>query len=96
MVDGGLTGVLRRAGAHVDRARFHLDAEGGLGIDVARAHLEAAVLSLGPVADDGDDVARWRAALASCLLAAKDVDAAGAAPATIARLLRRACDPSGA
>lgn len=88
--------VLLRAGDHVERARLRL-LDGAHAVDDARVDLEAAVATLEPAAaDDGlpraerEEVERWRASLASHLLAARDVDEAGAARATVARLLLRA------
>lgn len=97
MGDTLLHDVLLAAGGHVERARRRLDLEGARAVDVARAELEAAVATLEPVAADDalprtarEEVERWRVSLASHLLAARDVDDAGAARATVARLLLRA------
>lgn len=91
--------ALAAAFGDVEQARRRLDFFGPAANTVAHHHLQTAIDRLRPLAAD-DDVPRvvrmvaerWRASLSSHLLAARDVQAAGATPATVTKLLRRATD----
>src|SRR5262245_56226219 len=88
--------VLEVVAHDIDLARRLLDSHGPAGVESARACRESAMLRLGPPASTSDlpadawrAAARCRATLSSHLIAADELEAAGAPRDTVVRVLRQ-------